>query len=547
MPGGKARMGSRQVFSRMANYQARRRSRTFAAKVPIVRCKILSSRNSHPAAYPGWHISIAAIKWSGMLKIHRAQREFRTMKYTELPEWSRRAATWAESYFATIRRRPVRPDIEPGEFLSQLPMSAPEDAEGMERIFSDFERLVPDAMTHWQHPRFFAYFPANAAPASILAEQLANYMGANCMLWQTSPAATELECRMVDWFRDSLGLPAHFKGVIHDSATVANLCAVLTMREKALNWEGIARGLHGSPQLRIYATAENHSSIDKAARIAGIGNANLVQIPTESDRAMHPGSLLEAIEKDLSESRLPAGVVSCVGGTSTGAVDRIAPIAEISKKFGLFHHVDAAWAGAAMICPEFRPHWQGIAGVDSVVINPHKWIGAQFDCSVQFLAEPDLQIRTVGLRPDYLATSAENPITNYNEWTIPLGRRFRALKLWFVFRAYGLNGLREIIRNHIAWVRESRREFEADPAFEVLTACPFGLFTFRCSGQGELADEKTMQLLEKINKDGNIYLTQTTVGGKFAIRMTAGQFECTKADVDSVYPLVKDAARELPR
>ena len=463
------------------------------------------------------------------------------MKYKDLPKWSRKAADWADVYFSTIRQRPVRSAAKPGEFISQLPSSAPEAPEDMQSIFDDFERLVPDAMTHWQHPRFFAYFSANAAPASILAEQLANYIAANCMLWQTSPAATELESRMVDWFRDSLGLAGHFRGVIHDSATVANLCAVLTMREKSLNWEGNASGLQGSLQPRIYATAENHSSIEKAVRIAGIGSSNLVKIATDADRAMLPDSLLYAIEEDLGAGRLPAGVVLCVGGTSTGAVDRIAPVAEIAKNHGMYLHVDAAWAGAAMLCPEFRRHWAGIDGVDSIVINPHKWIGAQFDCSVQFLAQPSQQIRTVGLRPDYLQSTLEDQITNYNEWTIPLGRRFRALKLWFVFRAYGLEGLREMIRNHIAWVYELGSKFGSDPKFEVLTTCPFGLFTFKCSGPGEAADVKTKALLEKINNDGHIYLTQTTVGGKFAIRMTAGQFECMKADVDAVYPLVKDA------
>ncbi|MDE0305951.1 MAG: pyridoxal-dependent decarboxylase [Albidovulum sp.] len=467
------------------------------------------------------------------------------MKYKDLPAWSRMAADWGENYFATIRRRPVRSSAKPGEFLSKLPAAAPEKPDDMHTIFEDFERMVPDGMTHWQHPRFFAYFSANAAPASILAEQLANYIAANCMLWQTSPAATELETRMVDWFRDSLGLPGHFRGVIHDSATVANLCAVLTMREKALNWDGVANGISGQRQPRIYATSENHSSIDKAARIAGIGSANLVRVSTDDERSMRPESLRHAIEADLAAGLVPAGVVLCVGGTSTGAVDGIAPVAAVAENFGLNIHVDAAWAGAAMICDEFRRHWEGIEQVDSIVINPHKWIGAQFDCSVQFLANPDSQIRTVGLRPDYLSTSSVGQITNFNEWTIPLGRRFRALKLWFVFRAYGVEGLREMIRNHVSWVRELQSRFDSDPEFEVLTTCPFGLFTFRLSGSDDSADEKTRQLLERVNNGGQIYLTQTTIGGRFAIRMTAGQFECTKADVEAVYPVVKEAAENL--
>ena len=396
-------------------------------------------------------------------------------------------------------------------------------------------------MTHWQHPRFFAYFSANASPASIIAEQLANYISANCMLWQTSPAATELEQRVTDWFRDSLGLGQSFTGVIHDSATTATFCSVLTMRERALSWEGLGQGLQGMPVLRVYATGENHSSINKAVRLSGIGEDNLVKVATDDNRSICPESLDRAIEADIKAGLVPAGVVLCVGGTSTGAVDRIGPAVAVARKHGLYIHVDAAWAGAAMICPEFRKHWQGIDEVDSLVINPHKWLGAQFDCSVQFLSDPASQIRTVGLRPDYLQSLDQEEIVNFNEWTIPLGRRFRALKLWFVFRAHGLTGLRQIVRNHIAWINDLEDSFRSDPDFEVVCTCPFSLFAFRVTtSPDEDADEPTRNLLSLINDDARIYLTQTVYEGRFVIRVTAGQTETTASDVASVYAVARE-------
>ncbi|MDE3080638.1 MAG: aspartate aminotransferase family protein, partial [Paracoccaceae bacterium] len=347
------------------------------------------------------------------------------MNHDDLKDWSKRAADWAHDYHMTLRDRPVRAPLVPGAVAAQLPPHPPEAAEPMETIWADFERIVPGAMTHWQHPRFFAYFPANAAPASMLAEQVVNAIAAQAMLWQTSPAATEMEEVMVRWLAEALGLPGGFRGTIHDSASTATLAAVLTMRERALDWAGLRGGLSGQPRLRIYASDQTHSSIDKAVRVAGIGQENLVKIPTDSRHAMKPGALLGAIRADRAAGFLPAGVVICAGGTSIGAFDCPGDVLAIAKAEGLYTHVDAAWAGSAMICPEFRALWQGVEGADSIVFNPHKWLGAQFDCSVQFLADPVPQVRTLGLRPSYLETLEADEVTNFNEWTLPLGRRFR--------------------------------------------------------------------------------------------------------------------------
>lgn len=463
------------------------------------------------------------------------------MDHDELPKWSARAAEWAARYHAGLRERPVRARTVPGAIAAALPACAPEAAEPMETIFADFERLVPEGLTHWQHPRFFAYFPSNAAPVSMLAEQLANAMGAQCMLWQTSPVATEMEQVVTGWLGRALGLPAAHAGVIHDTATTATLSAVLTMRERALGWKGLTDGLAGAPRLRIYASAETHSSVDKAVRLSGIGQDNLVKVPTGPDRAMDTAALARCIARDRAAGHVPAGVVLCVGGTATGASDRVAETLAIARAEGLYSHVDAAWAGSAMICPEFRPLWAGIEGADSVVMNPHKWLGAQFDCSVQFLADPLPQIRTLGLRPDYLQTLGEDEVVNFNEWTVPLGRRFRALKLWFLMRAHGLEGLRGMIRNHVAWCQALEARFRSDPRFEVVTSCPLALFTFRLAGAD--SDARTERLLRAVNDDGRVYLTQTRVAGAFVIRVTVGSWSTTEADVMAVHDVVGDLAQ----
>ena len=461
------------------------------------------------------------------------------LEIIDYKKWSNKATEWGSNYLLDLKNKPVRPNIEPGSIASLLPNTPPEEAEDPELIFSDFEKIVPNAMTHWQHPRFFAYFPSNASVASIVAEQLVNTIAAQCMLWQTSPAATEIEEVMIQWLRSALGLPKYFSGTIHDAATTATLSAVLTMRELALNHKGLEQGLFEQKPLRIYSSAQTHSSIDKAVRLSGIGQNNLVKIKTDNNFAMRSDLLEEAILDDIANDLKPAGIIICIGGTSIGAFDDVKSIIKIAKKYKLYTHVDAAWAGSAMICPEYRLLWKGVEEADSIVFNPHKWLGAQADCSVQFLSNPTAQINTLGLRPDYLQTLEQDEVTNFNEWTIPLGRRFRALKLWFLLRAYGLKGLREIIRNHIKWVEELEEKLNSDSKFKVITNSRLALFTFQYVPVGEDANQATEELLKRINNDGTIYLTQTTHEGKFVIRMTAGQFYCTREDIMTVYEVLK--------
>ncbi|WP_300529752.1 pyridoxal-dependent decarboxylase [Maricaulis sp.] len=458
------------------------------------------------------------------------------MKLDQFEAWSKRIASWSKAYLAGLRRRPVRAQGEPGDVLAALPASAPENAEDFETIFADFERLVPDAMTHWQHPRFFAYFPANAAPVSMLAEQLANTIAAQCMLWQTSPAATEMETRMVDWLRQAMGLPQGIRGTIHDTASTATLAALLTMRERALDWAGNREGLSGQPRLRIYSSAEGHSSIDKAAWIAGIGQDNLVKVASTGPLdGMDQAALRAAIAEDRAAGYKPAGLVIVTGGTSVGAMDPVAELIAIAREEGLYTHVDAAWAGSAMICEEFRHYWAGAEGADSIVFNPHKWLGAQFECSVQFLANPEAQVKTLGLRPDYLETLGQSDIVNYSEWTIPLGRRFRALKLWFLMRGYGLEGLRDRIRNHVAWAKDAAYEISTIDGLAIVTEPRLSLFSFAAQD-----DAATEALLQRINDDGRTYLTQTRHKGRFVIRFQIGPFECTREDVMTAVKAVRE-------
>ncbi|MEM7670829.1 MAG: pyridoxal-dependent decarboxylase [Pseudomonadota bacterium] len=466
------------------------------------------------------------------------------MERDEYRSWATRAIGWGAEYLDQVADRPVRSGQVPGDTLGMLPDHPPEDPEPFEEIWSDFERIVPPGLTHWQHPKFFAYFPSNASPASMVAEHLATAMAVNPLLWQTSPVATEMEIRMLEWLRDAFGLANHFSGVTHDTASMATFSAVLAMREKATGWESNADGLSGH-RLRVYASSQTHSSVDKAVVMAGIGRNNLRKIATDEKWALCPRELDRAIRADQAAGIVPAGVVLCVGGTGIGASDPVADAIDVAKSHGLPVHVDAAWAGAAMICPEERIHWQGVDGADSIVINPHKWLGIQFDCSIQFLADPTDQVRTLAMRPDYLHTQGHEQVTNFSEWTPQLGRRFRALKMWFVLRAYGLSGLRKRIANHLRWTRELAVDVEAHPQFEVVTPPMFALFTFRYLREGADTDDLNRRLIAAINDDGRIYVTQTMHEGAFVIRFTVGQWDTSRADVRAAWEVIQEVAAGL--
>lgn len=460
-------------------------------------------------------------------------------------KWAIRAAEWGADYREGLRSRTVRPDVEPGAVAAKISPSPPEVAEPFARIFADFERDIVPAMTHWQHPRFFAYFPANSAPASVVAEHLVNALAANAMLWQTSPAATELETATLDWMRQALGLPEGFSGVIQDTATTATLIAALVMRERSLNWKGNTEGLSGAPRLRVYCSAEAHSSIDRAIWFSGIGAENLVRIPIKGPRrGADPQALDALIKEDLRRGFKPAGVIVNVGATGVGAIDPVADLLRVARAHDLYVHVDAAWAGSAMICPEFRALWAGVEGADSLVVNAHKWLGAQFDCTLHYLKDANALVRTLASRPDYLQTPGRGDIVNYSEWSIPLGRRFRALKLWFVLRACGLEKLRAMIRDHVAWSAALCERLRAQKDFEIAAEPSLSLFAFR-HAPADVADldAHNLALVDRINRDGRIYLTQTRLDGRVVVRFQVGQFECREDDVHAAFDAIVGASR----
>jgi aromatic-L-amino-acid decarboxylase len=441
---------------------------------------------------------------------------------------------WVADYLEHVDRYPVLSRVTPGEVREQLPPHPPDQGESMDAILTDFQQIILPGVTHWNHPRFFAYFPANNSGPSILGELLSATLGINAMLWQTCPAATELEELVMDWLRQLLELPADFRGVIQDTASTATLCALLCARERstdyAVNAAGFAAGDDGGA-LRVYTSSEAHSSVEKGAKVAGFGAENVVRVDVDHEYAMDPADLERHLRADLATGLRPCCIVATVGTTSSTAVDSLRPLAEIARRHGLWLHVDAALAGSAAILPEKRWLLDGVEQVDSFVFNPHKWLFTNFDCSAYFTRDVQALIRTLAIQPEYLKTDRDQEVTNYRDWGIPLGRRFRALKLWFVMRYYGVEGLRDRVREHIrlagefgGWVSESEH-------FELMAPIPVNTVCFRfhpwCGTTDAPAPPElnrlNKELLDEVNADGRIYLTHTKLGDRFTLRFCVGQ------------------------
>ena len=414
---------------------------------------------------------------------------------------------WIADYFENVEKYPIVARVEPGDIKKMIPAVPPARGEAMDGIFRDFEKMIMPGITHWQHPGWFAYFPANNSPASVLGELLTAGLGAQGMVWQTSPAAAELEEVVLDWLRQMIGLPSGFSGVIQDTASTATLCALLSAREKATGFEGNESGLR--QPLVVYASEEAHSSVDKGVRIAGFGRKNLRRIPTDDRFALIPEKLDEAIARDREAGLVPACVVATVGTTSSGAVDPLKEIGEICRAHGLWLHVDAAWAGTAALLPEKRWILAGAELADSLVFNPHKWMLTNFDCSAYFVRDPGTLIRTFEIHPEYLKTGVDAKVKNYRDWGIQLGRRFRALKLWFVVRSYGVEGLQAMVREHIRLAGLFRDFVGSDARFELLAPVDLGLVCFRLNdGRGDTAlDDLNRRFLAGINAAGPVFLT----------------------------------------
>jgi aromatic-L-amino-acid decarboxylase len=458
------------------------------------------------------------------------------MSPEEFRRFAHEAVDWIAGYLADPERYPVLPKIRPGELVDALPGSGPEAGEPMERLLEDFRRLIVPGITHWNHPGFMAYF-ANTAPGpGIIGELLAASLNANAMLWRTSPAATELEQVVLDWLRQWMGLPSGLFGIIYDTASTSSMHAIAAAREMA---DPEARILGASRGLTLYTSEQAHSSIEKGAVSIGIGQRNVRKIPVDGEFRMRPEALAQAVETDVAAGLRPFCVVATVGTTSTTSIDPVPAIAEIAARHGLWLHVDAAYAGSAAIVPELRHILNGAEHADSLVVNPHKWLFTPVDLSAFYTRRPDILRRAFSLVPEYLRTVEDTRAVNYMDYGVPLGRRFRALKLWFVLRYFGHEKLAEMIRAQIAWAHELAEAVDADPCFERAAPAPFSVVCFRYKG----TDDENRRLLETVNASGEFFLSHTVLHGKFTLHLAIGNMGTTRDHLMRAWEMIRGAVR----
>lgn len=466
------------------------------------------------------------------------------MQSEEFRKHAHQIVDWMLDYYENIEQFPVKSRVSPDEILSKLPASAPQHGEDMDKILNDFNKIILPGMSHWQSPNFFAYFPANASYPSLLAEMLTAALASQCMIWDTSPAAAELEEQMMNWLKEMTGLPDTWSGVIQDGASTATLTAILTARERCSNYQINKEGFNGDQKFRVYCSTETHSSIEKAVKIAGIGNANLMKIEVDNSLSMNPVALELQINKDLTAGFTPLCVVAALGTTGTTAMDPLKQIAVICKKYDIWLHVDAAYAGTALILPEYRWMIEGIDDVDSFVFNPHKWMFTHFDCTAYFVKDEDALVRCFEILPEYLKTQSRGQVKDYRDWGIPMGRRFRALKLWFVIRSFGVEGLQKKIRYHIKLAEKLESWIQDHSGFEIMIQRTVNLVCFRYHPQN-ISDEKELdrlneELVNKINSDGKIFLTHTKIHGKYALRMVIGQTNVEERNIVEAWEIIQD-------
>jgi aromatic-L-amino-acid decarboxylase len=469
------------------------------------------------------------------------------MSPTEFQRWGHAVIDWIAAYQQRVESLPVLAQVAPGQVRASLPAAPPTHGEPFATLLADLDQLILPGLTHWQSPNFFAFFPANTSGPAILGELLAAGLGVQGMLWATSPACTELETHVLDWLADLLDLPPAFKstgpggGVLQDSASSATLCAVLAARERAT---GFATNETGSAtHLTAYASTQAHSSVEKAIKIAGLGRANLRFIEVDDRFALRPDLLARQIEADRQAGKQPCFVCATVGTTSSNAMDPLPAIGRLAREHQLWFHVDAAMSGTAALCPEFRHFQDGLELADSYCFNPHKWMFTNFDCDCFFVADRAPLIRTLSILPEYLRNQAteSGAVFDYRDWQVPLGRRFRALKLWFVIRYYGVEGLRRHLRRHIALAQELAQWVAAAPDFELAAPAPLNLVCFR----HRAGDDFNRRLLEALNRSGALYLTHTVLAGRYTLRLCVGQTHTEARHVAAAWQRIQDTARQL--
>ncbi len=461
----------------------------------------------------------------------------------EFRQYGHSFVDWMADFFKEVEHLPVKSQVNPGDIYRQIPESPPLESESIDRIMEDFQKIILPGMTHWQSPNFFAYFPANSSYPSVLGEMLTAALGAQCMVWETSPSAAELEEKMMNWLRQMTGLPATWDGVIQDTASAATLIAMLSAREKYSNFQVNETGIHHQKSFRVYCTSETHSSLEKAVKIAGLGKKNLIKLDVDDQLRMRPEALEQAIETDMKNGKTPMAVVATIGTTSSTAIDPLDDIARICKKYNVWLHVDAALAGTALVLPEYRWMIRGIEDADSFVFNPHKWMFTNFDCSAYFIKDRETLIRTFEILPEYLKTRTRGKVNDYRDWGIALGRRFRALKLWFVLRNFGVQGIQDNVRLHLALAQKLASEIERHPDFELLVKPVLNTVCFRyrpeaVEDEGTL-DELNENLLNAVNATGKMFISHTRLKGKYTLRMVTAQTYLEERHVMSAWELIR--------
>jgi aromatic-L-amino-acid decarboxylase len=472
---------------------------------------------------------------------HMSPEEFRRQGHA--------VVDWIADYHSRIESFPVSSCVQPGEIRAKLPANAPQQGEAFEQIFSDIDRVVLPGITHWQSPNFYAYFPSNASGPAILGELLSAGLGVQGMLWSTSPACTELETHVLDWLVAMLALPERFLssssggGVIQDTASSASLCALLAARERTTQFASNRKGCDG--RLIAYCSTQTHSSIEKAMKIAGMGTDNLRQIEVDQDFAMRPDALARQIESDIKAGLIPCFVCATIGTTSSNAIDPVREIGRICRDHNLWLHVDSAMSGTAALCPEFRFIHDGVEFADSYCFNPHKWMFTNFDCDVFYVADRRHLIQTLSVLPEYLRNQAteSGAVIDYRDWQVPLGRRFRSLKLWFVIRHYGIEGLQHHVREHIRLAQQFAGWVRDDSRFELASPAKLNLVCFRLLA----GDNLTQTLMERLNSSGDLYLTHTKLDGKFTLRFCVGQTNTQARHVERAWQRIQEETGKLEK
>jgi aromatic-L-amino-acid decarboxylase len=469
------------------------------------------------------------------------------MNPEEFRAFGHRLIDWIADYRKTTEQRPVMSTVAPGSIREKLPKAPPESGESMDAVLQDLERIVVPGLSHWQHPRFFGYFPSNGELSSVLGDYLSTGLGVLGLSWQSSPALTEVEEVTTDWLRQMVGLSDRWSGVIQDTASTSTLVALICARERASGYSLVKGGMQdGTAPLVVYVSAHAHSSVDKAALLAGFGRDHVRLVPTDAANAMRPAALAEAIRADVQAGRKPCAVVATSGTTTTTAFDPLAAIAEMARAQGLWLHVDAAMAGSGMILPECRPLWDGIEGADSLVINPHKWLGAAFDCSVYYVRDAEHLVRVMSTNPSYLRSAVDERVKNLRDWGIPLGRRFRALKLWFLIREQGVSGLQARLRRDLANAQWLKTAVEGTAHWRVLAPVPLQTLCVRHEPpglDGEALDRHTLGWTDALNRSGAAYLTPATLDGRWMARVSIGALLTEREHVEGLWKAMQDAAR----